>query len=292
MPTPFRADESIDADALRSCVKFAQDCRLPAVCLPAYAGEFYKLTESERLEVVGVAVDAAAGQIGVVAQSNHPAARGAADLARQNEERGADLISFAIPRLFSLGPEDVLDYCRTVCRAVSLPVLIQDFNPGGSTVGADFAVRLADECDNFRYLKLEEPLMSEKVVAIREATQDRIGVLEGWGGMYMLDLMPAGICGLIPGLGAADILQRIWELAKAGELESALDLFERVLPQLVFSLQNMELFLCLEKQLLAARGILPEGSTAVRRPTLTPDDASLEYGLLLNRRLISAAGQL
>jgi len=51
----------------------------------------------------------------------------------------------------------------------------------------------------------------------------------------------------------------------------SLDLFEALLPQLVFALQNLELFLCLEKKLLAARGVLDEASTYVRRPTWTPD---------------------
>jgi len=171
-------------------------------------------------------------------------------------------------------------------------VLIQDFNPGGPTVGGVFARQLADRCENFRYLKLEEPLMSAKVGAIREAAEGRVGVLEGWGGMYMLDLIPAGICGLMPGLGPADLLQRIWKLGTSGQLNDALDLFQAILPQLVFSLQNMELFLCLEKKLLAARGVLPESSTHVRRPTWTPDTDTLQYGTLLNRRVLEVCARL
>jgi dihydrodipicolinate synthase/N-acetylneuraminate lyase len=290
IPTPFRADESIDHEGLASCIDFAVRCGVGAVCLPAYAGEFYKLMEAERTEVIETAIRAAAGRVAVLAQSNHPSARGAAELARSNAGLGADMISFAIPRQFAIPAADMLDYCRTICRAVSLPVLIQDFNPGGPTVGADFARALHEECPNFRYLKLEEPLMAGKVRAIREVIGDRVGVLEGWGGMYMLELIPAGICGLMPGLGPADLLQRVWRLGTDGQLKLALDLFEHVLPQLVFSLQSMELFLWLEKRLLAARGVLPDTSTNVRRPTWTPDAEILEYGLLLNQRLITAAG--
>ncbi len=66
--------------------------------------------------------------------------------------------------------------------------------------------------------------MSGKVRAIREATSDQVGVLEGWGGMYMLDLIPAGICGLMPGLGAADLLQTVWTLGTGGRMDDALDL--------------------------------------------------------------------
>ncbi len=292
IPTPFKADESIDLAGLANCVAFAQQCQLSAVCLPAYGSEFYKLTEEERQRVVETAICAADGQLAVIAQSNHPSARGAAELAARHEQMEADLISFAIPRQFGLPQADLLDYCQTVCQATSLPVLIQDFNPGGPTVDGEFAGRLADRCENFRYLKLEEPLMSAKVKQIREATAGRIGVLEGWGGMYMLDLIPSGICGLIPGLGPADLLQRIWQLGTGGQHDEALDLFQRILPQLVFSLQNMELFLCLEKKLLAARGVLAESSTYVRRPTWTPDTDSLEYGLRLNQRVLETCSQL
>jgi 4-hydroxy-tetrahydrodipicolinate synthase len=183
VPTPFRSDESIDLEGIAACIEFAVQCRVCAVCLPAYGSEFYKLTEAERRLVVETAIKRSAGRVQVIAQSNHPSARCAAELAKRHEDLGADLISFAIPRLFSLPAADLLDYCRTVCQAVQRPLLIQDFNPGGPTVGAEFARALHDECPNFRYLKLEEPLMAGKVRAIREATQDQIGVLEGWGGM-------------------------------------------------------------------------------------------------------------
>jgi len=268
------------------------DCGLSAICLPAYGSEFYKLTEAERRQLIETAISTADGRIAVTAQSNHPSAREAAELAKRHQELGADLISFAIPRQFRLPDADVLDYCRTVCQAVSLPVLIQDFNPGGVTVGGDFAGQLAAECENFRYLKLEEPLMSAKVQAILQATENRVGVLEGWGGMYLLDLIPSGICGLIPGLGPADLLQRVWTLGTSDHFEEALDLFQIVLPQLVFSLQNMELFLHIDKQLLSARGVLPESSTHVRRPTWTPSPDEQEHGRKLNQRIIEACQRL
>jgi len=277
---------------LASCVRFAARQGIGAVCLPAYASEFYKLTEAERLEVVEKALEAAEGRVTIVAQSNHPAARIAAQLARRHEEMGAGVVSFAVPRQFAVPAADLLDYCRTICDAVSVPVLIQDFNPGGPTVGADFARSLQGHSPNFRYLKLEEPLMAGKVRAIRAATGDGVGVLEGWGGMYTLDLIPAGICGLMPGLGAADLLQRVWQLGTAGRTDDALDLFQVLLPQLVFSLQSLEMFLCLEKKLLAARGVLDESSTTVRRPTWSPDADTLAHGLRLNARVVRACAAI
>jgi 4-hydroxy-tetrahydrodipicolinate synthase len=292
IPTPFRADESIDRAGLASCVRFAARCGVGAVCLPAYASEFYKLTETERFQVVETALEAAGDRVQVVAQSNHPSALEAAKLARRHELRGASIISFALPRQFGLPAADLLDYCRRICAAVAVPVLIQDFNPGGPTVGADFACTLHQQCPNFRYLKLEESLLAGKVRAIREAVGGAVGVLAGWGGMYLPELIPAGVCGLMPGLGAADLLQEVWQRGTSGQMDAALDLFQALLPQLVFSLQNLELFLGLEKKLLAARGVLEEGSTHVRRPTWTPDADTLAHGLRLNARVLRACAHL
>jgi 4-hydroxy-tetrahydrodipicolinate synthase len=56
IPTPFHEDETIDEDSLRSLIDFAVASGIKAVCLPAYASEFYKLTDEERLFVVRIAV--------------------------------------------------------------------------------------------------------------------------------------------------------------------------------------------------------------------------------------------
>jgi len=291
IPTPFTADEQIDFEALGACVRFAARSRLAAVCLPAYASEFYKLTDAERRQVVEAAIKAAGDSIAVVAQANHPSARVAAQIAQEYEKLGASVISFALPRIFPLKEDDLLEYARVICNAVKLPVLIQDFNPGGPTVGGQFARRLADECSNFRYLKLEESLMGPKIRGIIQATEGRVGVLEGWGGMYLLDLIPAGICGLMPGLGVSDLLQQVWDAVRRHQHDEATAMFQTILPQIMYSLQHSEFFNWIEKRLLAARGVLPESSTQVRRATFTPDEATLAYGDRLNAQIVALARQ-
>lgn len=289
IPTPFDAAGEIDERALGRLIEFAVRCRVGAVCLPAYASEFYKLTEEERLRVVGIAVRAARGRVAVVAQSNHASARIAASLARANVAEGASLISVALPRQFPVPEADHLDYVAEVFGAVTVPCLLQDFNPAGSAVGAGFCVKLRKRAPNFRYIKLEEPLMAAKVVAIRRATRNRVGVLEGWGGMYMLDLIPAGICGVMPGLGVADLLQKAFLARKAGRSPRAFALFESVLPQIVFSLQNMEFFHYAEKHLLVARGVLDHART--RGIRYTPDSWAARYVAELNARVVRAAAR-
>jgi 4-hydroxy-tetrahydrodipicolinate synthase len=171
-------------------------------------------------------------------------------------------------------------------------VLVQDFYPGGSCVAGDFAVRLHQACPNFRYIKLEEPLAGAKVRDIVRATGGEVGVLEGWGGMYMMELISDGIVGLMPGLGVSDLLARVWDLVFRGEREVAMDIFQTVLPQLVFSLQNLEFWLFVEKQLLAARGIIDESSAFVRQATRVPEPAAIRQALWLNERILRTLDKL
>ena len=269
IPTPFTEDEELDLEALERLVDFAANSGAAGICLPAYASEFYKLTDPERAAVVRTAVKSAKGRVPVLAQSNDPCARTAVEIARRNAGLGADVIGFAIPRQFALPEDEILRYCETVAKAVSIPVFVQDFNPGGATVGTNFAVRLLEAADNFRYLKLEEPMMGSKVRAIRTATRDQVGVFEGWGGMYLLELMSDGISGAVPGLAMCDLFVRVFDLAAQGKLSGAMTIYRSMLPQIVFCLQNMELYHHCEKRLLRARGLL--SSTVVRNPTVHLD---------------------
>jgi dihydrodipicolinate synthase/N-acetylneuraminate lyase len=285
IPTPFTENEEIDEAALKRLVDFAVTCGVEAACLPAYASEFYKLTDEERLQVVKIAVEHSAGRIQIIAQSNHPSLKIAKKLARANVQAGADIISVAVPRIFNLPETSLKEYLSDFLNAIpETPVLIQDFNPGGASISVNFIKELKDEHPNFKYLKLEEPLCAPKFHDIIKTTEGKVGLFEGWGGLYMLELIPVGITGVMPGLAVADILQKVFTLRKNGEQAKAFDLFEKVMPQIFFSLQNMELFHYAEKELLVARGVL-ENSVA-RKAAYRPDVSTMAYIKELNERIL------
>ncbi len=288
LPTPFRPDEAVDLDSLKRIVGFCAGNGFSAACIPAYASEFYKVTMDERYQLVEAAVDAANGRVQIIAQSNHYSASLAGQIARKNEELGADMISVAIPRMFDISEADVFRFLESVLVSTSLPVLVQDFNPGGPTISAALAKRVNEEYPHFRYLKLEQPLMAPRVVEILEETSGAVQVLEGWGGLYLLEGIQAGICGAMPALGVADVLQQAFDLAVAGKMHAASDVLERILPYLVFSLQNMELLLRMEKNLLLRRGLL--ASDRVRDATLTPDSKTEAYVEFLINRVMNVVG--
>ena len=285
IPTPFTLDEQIDENALERLVDFAVAGGVQAACLPAYASEFYKLTDEEKLQVVRIAVACSAGRIQIIAQSNHPSLKIAIKLAQANVAAGADIISLAVPRIFDLPENSLKEYLSKFLQSIpDTPVLIQDFNPGGPSISVSLINELVADNPNFRYLKLEEPLSAQKFKDIIKITEGKVGLFEGWGGLYMLELIPVGIRGVMPGLAVSDILQRGFHLRKEGEHEKAFDLFEKVMPQIFFSLQNMELFHYAEKELLIARGVL--NNSVVRKAAYKPDASTAAYIKELNERVL------
>jgi len=275
IPTPFHPDETIDVESLRNVVDWVASNELAAMCLPAYGSEFYKLSEDERDQVIAIAIEANRGRLPVIAQANHASARLASELARRYEEMGADVISFAIPRQFGSAASDILDYCETVASATSRPILLQDFNPGGPTIGPDFVNDLSKRADNFHFVKLEDPMMLDKLIAIGETVEGRVKILEGWGGLYMLEGISAGIDGVMPGAAIADLLAIVFSAADSGDAIKAHDLFGSLLPFINFTLQDFEFFLQIEKRTLVRRGLIE--SATVRSLAHTPSPAVLTH---------------
>lgn len=284
IPTPFTHDGGLDRTALRDLLEFAITARVCGVCLPAYASEFYKLREAERRELVTSAIEILGNRLPVVAQVNHVSTDYVVETAVELERAGAAAISVAVPRLFGLPERDLLRYFDRILQRISVPLIIQDFNPGGPTVSLEFVKSLHRQHGHFRYLKLEEPLMAGRVQSILDETVGAVGVIDGWGGTFMLELMDAGIRGVMPGLAVSDVLQIVWDLASAGNKDEAYDLFQGVLPQISYSLQSLEFFHHAEKALLVKRGVL--SSPTVRDATLTIHEIDLAHIDFLNRKVI------
>ena len=287
IPTPFTASDEIDQDVYQSLLDFAVKSKAVAVCLPAYASEFYKLSEAERLQCVSLAVKHARGRLPVIAQVNSPSLRHAIEAAKHAAGLGASALNTAVPRIFPTSENDLLRYFEPLLNSVSLPYLVQDFNPGGASVSPAFIARLKQACPNFTYIKLEEPLLAAKVHAIIAATAGAVGVLEGWGGMHTIELASEGISGVMPSLGLTDFLNHIYHLVKAGKRAEAYPMFSAILPQIVYSLQNLELYHHCEKRLLAARGVrIGKQVRPLARALSAHEEAHIDF---LNSRIMEAA---
>lgn len=294
LPTPFNSDESIDEAGFENILQFAKKAGCSAVVVPAFGSEFYKLGGDERSRILDT-VFKHAGDLNVIVQCNHTSPKIVQALVNDAESRGASAINTALPRMMPVSESQLLEYARIVCSSTKLPVIVQDYNPGGSIIGFDFAKKLSDEFDNFQFIKYEVPGIGPLISDILKATNGKVKVFSGWGGSYMLEQIPAGIAGIMPGIPLADYFIKIWSNATSGNVKNAINMFAAISPYLSFSLQHLEMFHHAEKRLAVRRGIMK--SSVVRSVSVELNsfqekylelvldqtcDAIQQYGLVFN----------
>lgn len=274
LPTPFNADESIDESSFETILNFAKAAGCTTVGLPAFGSEFYKLSGDERTRILDI-VFKNAGDLNIIVQCNHPSPIIVKALIKDAENRGAAAINSALPRTMPVAENQLYQYARMVCSSTTLPVIIQDYNPGGTIIGLDFAKKLSDEFGNFRFIKYEVPGIGPLVNDILVSTTHRVKVFSGWGGSYVLEQFPAGIAGIMPGIPLIDYFSKLWDNLSIGNEKLALKMFTAISPYLAFSLQNLEMFHHVEKQLAVRRGIM--GSCVVRSVSVELDSYQKKY---------------
>lgn len=120
--TPFRADGSVNVDAVRAHVEFLVAGGIPAVAPAGTTGEFLYLSEDERAAVVHATVDAAAGRLKVIAGIWALDVDGVGRLARAAESAGADAVFLTTPIYYPASDDAVLQWYRAARKQTGLPL--------------------------------------------------------------------------------------------------------------------------------------------------------------------------
>lgn len=81
-----------------------------------------------------------------------------------------------------------------------------------------------------------------------------------------------------------DILQKVFTIRKNGGDKKAFNFFEKIMPQIFFSLQKMELFHYPAKEFLMTSEILPKGIS--RRAVYKTNQWSINYIRELNKYIV------
>ena len=154
--TPFRADGSIDEQALRALVNWQIDSGIDFLVACGSTGEAATLDEDEWLHAVCIVTEAARGRVPVWAGCTHNSTR---TLLRQanllKQIRGVDAVLSANPYYNKPTQEGQFQHFLALARAVDpLPVTLYNV-PGRTAVNLDptTVVRLAEAAPNIQAIK-------------------------------------------------------------------------------------------------------------------------------------------
>jgi len=154
--TPFRADGSIDDQAMRALVNWQIDSGVDFLVACGSTGEAATLDEEEWLHAVCIVADAAAGRVPVWAGCTHNSTR---TLLRQakllKQIRGVDAVLSANPYYNKPSQEGQFQHFLALARTIApLPVVLYNV-PGRTAANLDPAtvLRLAEAAPNIQAIK-------------------------------------------------------------------------------------------------------------------------------------------
>jgi 2-keto-3-deoxy-L-arabinonate dehydratase len=288
----FNAAGALDRESMRLQVQVALRSGAPGIAVLGLATEVNKLSVEEKQAVIQWTAEDLGGRTpmavtisGATVAEQLTLAQMAIDahasyLILQPPVRGGSPV--AEPELEAFFAE-VMSGCAA--RAPNLPVGIQNA-PEFLGVGlqADALARLRESCPNFLFLKGEAPA----VIIARTVQQVGPGfpVLNGRGGMELLDNLHAGCTGMIVAPDCALEQLRIARLYAAGAMDEATAEYARILPTIVFVMQSLETLVVYGKRIAAWRSgmdVLHD-----RHCALTPTP----FGLAIARRFAEMLGPL
>jgi 4-hydroxy-tetrahydrodipicolinate synthase len=229
--------------------------------------------------------EAIAGRVPLSVTVAEPSVAAQIAFARAAIDVGASWIVLQPPPVRNSSEAELIRFFGKVADSVDLPIGIQNA-PEYTGIGLSPAgiATLARQHANFSILKGEGPVLSVRTII--EETEGLLAVFNGRGGLELTDNLRAGCAGMVPGSEACDIQKRVYDLATSNnpaDREAAEQLYQQILPLLVFLMQSLDNFLCYGKRLAALRYDI--GQVYARGPSTAPT----KFGLSC---LLNAASSL
>ena len=278
--TPFDRNEGIDYGSLRAQVDMVLAAGVHGIGI-AIGSEIFKLTPTERLQVLRAVSDQISGEIPVIMNTSAPGTEIAVRLAVEAAGAGATRLMIWPPDFFPTGPEAVVAHLDRIASAAGLPIVLQDVPQ--SPISPALALRIADAVPLVDTIKVETQPTVEQVGAMVRAAGERLTILGGAGGGTLVEEFRRGAGGTMPFASQSRDFMAVWTALQNGDERTAEALLEtRILPIGRLGFQGRDLFYHVHKTILQRAGIFRHA--IVRMPTALPDDTTRsEIDRLLDR---------
>ncbi|OFN67977.1 4-hydroxy-tetrahydrodipicolinate synthase [Enterococcus sp. HMSC064A12] len=123
MVTPL-SEDGINEAATRKLVNKLINDGVYGLFVLGTNGEFYALSEAEKLALVKIVVDEAAGRVPVFAGSGGISTEEVIKVTNQFAELGVDAVSVITPYLIKLSDEELIQHYQTIALNTNLPMIL------------------------------------------------------------------------------------------------------------------------------------------------------------------------
>lgn len=191
MLTPFKEDQTIDEQATRRSVNRLISEGIHGLFILGTNGEFFTLSQREKLLLAEIVVDEVRGRVPVCAGTGGIGTQDVIDLTKAMEQVGVDSVSVITPYLMTISQHELLLHYHRIAEATTLPILMYHM-PGrtNNVLHADTVATLSripnivgikDSTGNF-----------DQILKYIEATDSQFSVYAGSDNMILWTLLAGG----------------------------------------------------------------------------------------------------
>ena len=286
--TPFRKDGSMDEPAVRRLVRRQIDAGIHFLSPCGTTGEAPTLSAAEKLRVIELVVDEAAGRVPVLAGAGGYDTREVVEFAREVERTGANGLLSVTPYYNKPTPEGMYQHFKTIADSTRLPIILYNV-PSRTAINLDVktTARLS-EVPNIVGIKAPGDLA--QVSEIISATSDDFIVLSGDDPVAVAHMAVGGrgVVSVASNEAPAEMAQII-ELCEHGDYAGARKLHHWLLPLLQANFVESNPIPV--KAAMAAMGLLEE---VYRLPMVPPSPAARDriMRVLQSLKMLGAAARV
>ncbi|GAB4028497.1 dihydrodipicolinate synthase family protein [Spirosoma koreense] len=230
--TPFTADDQLDLPLFEKNLRAQLDAGVHGFIIGGSLGEASTLLNDEKIELLNSALGVSNGQVPVLVNIAEQATKQAIARAHEAEANGADGLMLLPPMRYPADARETVTFFKAVAQETALPIMIYN-NPYDYKIMTTVAMfeELA-KLPNIQAVK-ESTRDLTNVTRMRNAFGDRYKLLGGVDTLA-LEALLLGCDGWVGGLVDAFPQETvaIYELAKAGQVAEALEIYRWFMPLL------------------------------------------------------------
>jgi Dihydrodipicolinate synthase/N-acetylneuraminate lyase len=268
--TPFLADGSIDALTFTKQVDWLFENGADGVVV-GMVSEVLRLSSEERDELASLICAATGGRGSSLVSVGAESTRSAVRHARHAASVGASGVMAAPPSLFAASDDELFRYFMAIAEAADMPLVVQDASGYiGKSLSLELQVRLHAELADGVLFKPEAQPIGPRLSMLLEATNGKARILEGTGGLYLIDSFRRGVVGTMPAGDLVWALVPLWRSLLAGDFDLAYRI-SGPLAMMVSLQTSLDSFVAVEKYVLEKQGVFSD--RRMRGPTGDVADA-------------------
>ncbi|WP_104399638.1 dihydrodipicolinate synthase family protein [Vibrio penaeicida] len=253
---PFDGSGRVDITSFKNLVKHLMSTGCQGLTLFGIASEFYKLSQKEKASLSSWFCETTtkSNVFSCISVTEH-ATELAVQQAIEYQEQGADSIMLLPPHFLNPAAEHIIHHIQSVLSAVDIPVLIQYAPTETGVAITPQQMKKITQGHSHAVFKIECNPPIEYSQALLSLQPSAV-IMNGYAGLYMLDMLDIGGKGVMPGCSFAEIYVEIYRLQQSGDQANALALHKQLFQYISKWMTHCEYIIAVEKEILTKRGII------------------------------------